>query len=63
MSVWAVRLSPSRKKLKVLVAGCGSDQAAILSRCNPNHYFTGIDLSQQSINYQKNYKKNTILKI
>ena len=29
----------SPEKLYILVAGCGSDQAAILAKCNPNHDF------------------------
>ena len=47
----------SVKKLNVLVAGCGSDQASVLARCNPKHNFVGIDLSQQSINHQNKLKK------
>ncbi|MDA9653726.1 class I SAM-dependent methyltransferase [Candidatus Pelagibacter sp.] len=43
----------SRKSLKVLVAGCGSDQVAILARCNPIHQFIGIDLSKNSLAHQK----------
>ena len=43
----------SRKSLKILVAGCGSDQVAILARCNPIHQFTGIDLSKNSLEHQK----------
>ena len=43
-----------RKKLNILVAGCGSDQAAILAKCNPIHNFTGIDISAASLTHQKN---------
>ena len=43
----------SRKKLKILIAGCGSDQAAILAKCNPIHDFIGIDLSKESLKHQK----------
>lgn len=43
----------SNKELNVLVAGCGTNEAAILAKCNPHHKFTGIDLSQQSINHQR----------
>ena len=39
----------SRKKMNILVAGCGSDQAAILAKCNPIHNFIGIDLSEESL--------------
>ena len=42
-----------RKEMNILVAGCGSDQAAILAKCNPIHKFTGIDLSAESLNHQK----------
>ena len=42
-----------RKKLNILVAGCGSDQAAILAKCNPIHKFTGIDISVASLAHQK----------
>ena len=44
------------KKLNVLVAGCGSDQAAILAQCNPRHNFIGIDISERSIAHQKKLK-------
>ena len=49
------------KKLNVLIAGCGSDQAAILAKCNPDHFFTGVDLSKKSIDHN-NYllKKHNI---
>ena len=43
--------------LKILIAGCGSDQAAILSMCNRNHNFYGIDLSEKSIHNQNILKK------
>lgn len=51
------KLWPEKKynseKLNVLIAGCGSQQAAILAKCNPNHLFTGIDLSKNSIQHQQ----------
>ena len=47
----------SRKCLNILIAGCGSDQAAIIAKCNPIHKVTGIDLSIESIEYQKKLKK------
>tara|TARA_B100000029_G_C17576090_1_gene958195 strand:- start:77 stop:1285 length:1209 start_codon:yes stop_codon:yes gene_type:complete len=47
------RLWPEKKyenqKLNVLIAGCGSNQASILAFNNPNHQFTGIDLSIEAI--------------
>ena len=43
----------NRKKMNILVAGCGSDQAAILAKCNPIHNFVGVDLSETSLNHHK----------
>ncbi len=43
----------STKRLDILIAGCGSDQAAILAKCNPNHNFVGIDLSENSLKHEK----------
>ncbi len=43
----------SSKRMNVLIAGCGSDQAAILAKCNPNHNFVGIDLSENSLKHEK----------
>ena len=43
----------SSKRLDILIAGCGSDQAAILAKCNPNHNFVGIDLSENSLEHEK----------
>lgn len=44
-------------KLKILIAGCGSDQAAILAMCNSKHNFYGIDLSKKSIDHQNILKE------
>ena len=52
----------SREKLNILIAGCGSDQAAILAKCNPIHDFTGIDLSENSLNHQKKLIKKHDIK-
>lgn len=52
----------SSKKLNILVAGCGSDQAAILSKCNPNHDFVGIDLSEISLAHQRKLIKKHHIK-
>ena len=50
-----------REKMNILVAGCGSDQAAVLAKCNPIHSFIGIDLSENSLNHQKKLiKKHNI---
>lgn len=43
----------SDNKLNVLIAGCGPNEAAVLALCNPNHQFTGVDLSKNSIAHQK----------
>jgi len=43
----------SSNKLEILVAGCGTNQAAVLAKCNPNHSFVGVDLSENSINHHK----------
>ncbi len=37
------------KNLRILVAGCGANQAAIIAHANPQHLVTGIDLSEQAI--------------
>ena len=52
----------SRKKMNILVAGCGSDQAAILAKCNPIHNFIGIDLSEESLKHQKKLVKKHQIK-
>jgi SAM-dependent methyltransferase len=52
------------KRLEILVAGCGTNQAAVLAKCNPNHSFVGIDLSENSINHHKKLiKKHSIKNI
>jgi SAM-dependent methyltransferase len=43
----------NKKKIEVLIAGCGSHQAAILAKCNPHHNFIGIDLSKNSIKHEE----------
>ena len=43
----------STTKLFILVAGCGTHQAAILAKCNPNHEFIGVDVSKNSIAHNK----------
>ena len=49
------------RSLRILIAGCGSDQASVLARCNPNHKFIGVDFSEQSINHQKKLKQKNNL--
>ena len=53
----------SRKALRILIAGCGSDQAAIIAKCNPIHEFVGIDLSKNSLVHQKKLIDNNNIKI
>lgn len=59
--LWPEKIFNS-KNLNILIAGCGSDQAAILAKCNPGHIFTGIDLSKNSINHQQKLKDKYLLK-
>ena len=40
-------------RLKILVAGCGANQAAILAHANPQCEVVGIDLSSQAIAYHR----------
>lgn len=47
----------NNKSLNILVAGCGSDQASIIAKCNPHNTITGIDISSKSIEYQKKLKE------
>ena len=59
------RLWPEKKfiekDLKVLVAGCGANQASVLSYNNPSYYFTGVDISKESIkNNKKLIKKHNL---
>ena len=59
------RLWPEKKfitkGLNVLVAGCGANQASILSYNNPDYFFTGVDISKESINNNlKLIKKHNI---
>ena len=49
--LWPEKLY-NKEKLKILIAGCGTHQAAIYAKCNPEHFFVGIDLSTNSISHQ-----------
>lgn len=52
---------PNRKKndkINVLVAGCGTIQAALIAAKNKNAHVTGIDISKESLNIQKQHSKN-----
>ena len=46
-----------KKGLKILVAGCGSQQASILAHFNKKHFFTAVDLSKTSIDHNYKLKK------
>lgn len=52
----------SPKKLSILVAGCGTNQAAVLAKCNPNHKFIGVDISENSLAHQKKLIKKHAIK-
>jgi len=52
----------SAKRLDVLIAGCGSDQAAVLAKCNPNHNFVGVDLSENSLKHEEKLVKENKIK-
>ena len=43
----------SNEKLNILIAGCGSHEAAILAKFNPQHNIIGVDLSENSIIHEK----------
>jgi SAM-dependent methyltransferase len=43
----------SLNKLSILVAGCGTNQAAVLAMQNPHHEIVGVDLSSNSIEHHK----------
>lgn len=47
----------SLQGLRVLVAGCGSEQAAILAACNPYAEVIGVDISSASIAYEQGLKR------
>lgn len=47
----------SDKKLNIFVAGCGTKQAAIIAKCNPEHYVIGADISKKSIDSSEHLKK------
>jgi 2-polyprenyl-3-methyl-5-hydroxy-6-metoxy-1,4-benzoquinol methylase len=44
----------NNEKLEILVAGCGTYQAAIIAAKNKNSMITGIDISENSVAIQKN---------
>jgi SAM-dependent methyltransferase len=53
--IWPDR--PSSSNISILVAGCGTSQAAILAHSNPGASVTGIDLSQTSLDYSRALKQ------
>ncbi len=42
--------------LKILVAGCGTNQAAILAHCNPHCFVTGVDASLAAVENHRQLK-------
>jgi len=50
--IWP-ELPYSTKQLNILIAGCGTNEAAVMAKCNPNHIVTGVDVSENSIAHQK----------
>ena len=53
---------PLRENLEILVAGCGTSQAARYALREPNARVTGIDLSETSLRYTNALKQNYDLK-
>jgi SAM-dependent methyltransferase len=47
----------SEKKLNIFIAGCGTKQAAIIAKCNPEHSVIGADISKKSIDSSEFLKK------
>jgi len=60
-SIFFHRIFPEKKfskeKLNILIAGCGSHEAAILAKFNPQHNVIGVDLSENSILHQEKLVK------
>ena len=53
---------PLRENLEILVAGCGTSQAARYALREPNARVTGIDLSETSLRFTKDLKQKYDLK-
>src|SRR6185295_6075556 len=53
---------PLREDLEILVAGCGTSQAARYALREPNAKVTGIDLSETSLRYTNDLKEKYDLK-
>jgi SAM-dependent methyltransferase len=43
----------SKDKISILIAGCGTEQAAIIAKLSPQHEVIGIDLSSSSLKHQE----------
>ena len=43
----------SRNKISILIAGCGTEQAAIIAKLSPQHEVIGVDLSNNSLKHQQ----------
>lgn len=44
---------PSRSGLDILIAGCGTNQAAVFAYTNPDAKVVGVDISQASLDHQR----------
>lgn len=53
--LWPAEVAPLQ--LKILVAGCGANQAAILAHANPECSVIGIDLSRKALESHERLKK------
>ena len=53
--LWPRAVEPLR--LKILVAGCGSTQAAALAHHNRDHQIVGVDISQASLDHSEHLKR------
>jgi SAM-dependent methyltransferase len=52
--LWPRNVEPDA--LEILVAGCGSSQAAIYAFTNPDCHVVGIDISESSLDHQRHLK-------
>jgi SAM-dependent methyltransferase len=43
----------SKDKISILIAGCGTEQAAIIAKLSPQHEVIGIDLSSNSLKHEQ----------
>ena len=53
--LWPRRIEPD--DLTILIAGCGTDQAACYAATNPNSKVVGLDLSEASLGHEAYLKR------